>query len=184
MALRVGLTRARGRHVAFIDSDGELDPAEFGNFLQIMELYDPDLVIGSKQHPLSRVSYPLSRRLMSLTYQLLCRLLFGLNVRDTQTGMKLIRQDVLTAVLPRLLEKRFAFDLEFLVVARQLGFRRVFEAPVNLDYKFSSTVDLVAATRILLDTAAIFYRRYVLQYYSSSPFQPHEGTTPIEIRAS
>lgn len=184
MALRVGLTRAQGRHVAFIDSDGELDPTEFGNFLQIMELYDPDLVIGSKRHPLSRVSYPMSRRLMSLAYQLLCRLLFGLNVRDTQTGMKLIRQDVLTAVLPRLLEKRFAFDLEFLVVARQLGFRRVFEAPVNLDHKFSSTVDLVAATRILLDTAAIFYRRYVLQYYSSSPFQSQEGATPLEMRAS
>ena len=169
MALRVGMTRARGRYVAFIDADGELDPAEFGHFLQIMELYEPDLVIGSKRHPLSKVSYPLSRRVMSVGYQLLCRLLFRLNVRDTQTGMKLIRREALNEVLPRLLEKRFAFDLEFLVVARELGFRRVFEAPVNIDHRFKSTVNAGAVARILLDTAAIFYRRYLLQYYSSPP---------------
>jgi O-antigen/teichoic acid export membrane protein len=186
MALRVGMTRATGRYVAFIDSDGELDPVQFGNFLSIMELYDPDLVIGSKRHPLSRVSYPPARRLMSLAYQVLCRLLFGLNVRDTQTGMKLIRRDVLEAVLPRLLEKRFAFDLEFLVVARQLGFKRVFEAPVNLEHKFESTVDAGAVARILLDTAAIFYRRYVLQYYSSSPFgvEPQTRSTQTGVSSS
>ena len=64
-----------------------------------------------------------------------------MNVRDTQTGLKLIRRDVLAAVLPRMLEKRYAFDLEFLVVARSLGFARVFEAPVRIDYRFASHVN-------------------------------------------
>lgn len=102
---------------------------------------------------------------MSWLYQRLVHLLFGLNVSDTQTGMKLIRRDVLDSVLPRMLEKRFAFDLEFLVVARRLGFRRFMEAPITLNYSFSSTVDPTAAFRILVDTAAIFYRRYVTRFY-------------------
>ena len=169
VALRVGMTRARGKYVAFIDSDGELDVTELRSFLSLMDLYDPDLVVGSKRHPLSRVDYPTSRRFMSWLYQRLVRVLFGLNVRDTQTGMKLIRRDVLDAVLPRMLEKRFAFDLEFLVVAKRVGYRRFFEAPVKLDYQFSSTVDPQAVVRILTDTAAIFYRRFILRSYDRQP---------------
>jgi glycosyltransferase involved in cell wall biosynthesis len=72
---------------------------------------------------------------------------------------------VLAAVLPRLYEKRYAFDLELLVVARSLGYTRVFEAPVRIDYKFSSQVSPSSVFRIGLDTAAIFYRHYVLGSY-------------------
>lgn len=164
-ALRVGMTRATGRYVAFVDSDGDLDSSDLRPFLALMDLYGPDLVVGSKRHPLSSVHYPLARRLMSWMYQRLVRTLFGLKVRDTQTGMKLIRRDVLDAVVPRMLEKRFAFDLEFLVVAKRLGFTRIFEAPISLDYKFESTVSPRAVFLILLDTAAIYYRRYILRFY-------------------
>jgi O-antigen/teichoic acid export membrane protein len=165
VALRLGMTQATGRYVAFIDGDGELDSAEFKNFLALMDLYNPDFIIGSKRHPLSVVDYPATRRLMSWAYHRVVRILFGVNVRDTQTGMKLIRREVLDAVLPRMLEKRFAFDLEFMVVARRLGYKRVLEAPVRLTYRFDSTVSFGEACRILLDTAAIFYRRYLLHYY-------------------
>ena len=40
-----------------------------------------------------------------------------------------MRRDVLSAVLPRMLEKRFAFDLELFVIARRLGYKRFLEAP-------------------------------------------------------
>jgi O-antigen/teichoic acid export membrane protein/glycosyltransferase involved in cell wall biosynthesis len=167
VALRVGMNRARGRYVAFMDSDGELDASDLGTFLALTDLYDAHVVLGSKRHPLSRVDYPWTRRAMSATYHRLVRLLFGINVRDTQTGMKLIRRDVLDAVLPKMLEKRFAFDLEFLVVARRLGYDRFFEAPIKLNYGFESTVALRAVGEILLDTAAIYYRTYLLRYYDS-----------------
>jgi hypothetical protein len=101
--------------------------------------------------------------------------LFRVNVRDTQTGLKLIRREVLVAALPRMLEKRYAFDLELLVVARLLGYTRVFEAPVQIDYRFSSQVDLKAATRILLDTLAIFYRRFLLDTYRRAPGSLPQG---------
>jgi glycosyltransferase involved in cell wall biosynthesis len=131
----------------------------------VMKLYEPDIVLGSKRHPLSEVQYPPLRRLLSWSYHKLARVLFRVNVRDTQTGFKLIRRDVLAAVLPRMLEKRYAFDLEFLVVARSLGFTRVFEAPVRIQYRFASQVDLRSVLGIGLDTLAIFYRHYILNTY-------------------
>ena len=165
MALRVGLAEARGRYVAFMDADGDIDPEGILPLLTIMRTYEPDIVLASKRHPLSEVAYPPLRRVMSWVYHKLTRVLFRVNVRDTQTGLKLIRRDVLAAVLPRMLEKRYAFDLELLVVARRMGFTGVFEAPVRIDYRFDSRVNPRAAFRILLDTMAVFYRRYVLDTY-------------------
>jgi glycosyltransferase involved in cell wall biosynthesis len=165
-ALRCGVAHSSGELVTFIDADMELDPRYIRGFIAVMESFDCDAVVGSKRHPMSSVNYPPARRFQSLMYQLLIRTLFHVKVRDTQTGLKLFRRDVLEEVVPLLAIKRFAFDLELLVVARQLGYTKVMEAPVDLNYKFESTADLKATWRVLWDTAAIFYRLRVLRFYA------------------
>lgn len=169
MALRHGLALARGKLVAFIDAGGDLAPEFLEIMLVEMKLHHADIVIGSKRHSLSEVSYPLRRRLYSRTYQVLNRLLFQLKIRDTQVGLKLFRREVLDAVLPRILVKQFAFDLELLVVANHLGFRRIVEAPVKLHHGFVSSVTWRAVYQTLWDTLAIFYRLHVLHWYDHAP---------------
>jgi len=165
-ALSLGVEQSLGDLVTFIDADMELDPANIGTFIDVMQTSDCDAVIGSKRHPESKVSYPALRRLQSAVYQLLVRCLFNLNVRDTQTGLKLFRRQVLQETMPLLAIKRFAFDLELLVVASQLGYRKICEAPITLDYRFESTVNVAAAWHVLWDTCAIFYRLRILRYYA------------------
>ena len=165
-ALRCGVAHSSGELVTFIDADMELDPRYIKGFIAVMESFDCDAVVGSKRHPMSNVHYPPARRFQSLMYQLLIRTLFRVRVRDTQTGLKLFRRQVLEEVVPLLAIKRFAFDLELLVVARQLGYKKVMEAPVDLDYRFESTADLRATWHVLWDTAAIFYRLRFLRFYA------------------
>ena len=164
-ALSCGVDQSAGALVTFIDADMELDPANIRTFIDLMEESDCDAVIGSKRHPQSNVAYPKLRRVQSAIYQLIVRLLFNLDVRDTQTGLKLFRRQVLVEALPLLAIKKFAFDLELLVVARQLGYRNILEAPISLNYQFESTVNLRSAWWVLWDTAAIFYRLRILRYY-------------------
>ena len=164
-ALSCGVDQSAGALVTFIDADMELDPANIKGFVDLMKATDCDAVIGSKRHPLSKVAYPNFRRFQSAIYQVLIKLLFNLDVRDTQTGLKLFRRQVLHESLPLLAIKQFAFDLEVLVVARQLGYRKILEAPISLDFHFESTVNLRSAWRVLWDTAAIFYRLRILRYY-------------------
>lgn len=164
-ALRYGMARSHGDIVTFIDGDGDIDPALIAPYLQIIHKTGADIVVGSKRHPDSQVVYPLLRRIYSMTYQALLQVLFNLEVRDTQVGLKLFRREVLAAVLPRIVVKRYAFDLELLVVARHLGFSRVVEAPVHIGQRFSSTINRRAIMSILWETAAIFYRKNVLHYY-------------------
>jgi hypothetical protein len=112
------------------------------------------------------VQYPRSRRAGSWLYQQLVRVLFQLDVRDTQVGLKLFRREIAEEVVPLLLVKQFAFDLELLAVANAFGFKRIREQPVTLQYRFTgSGVRSPAVLLALVDTAAIFYRLRVLRYY-------------------
>ena len=164
-ALRVGLAQGRGRYLGFIDGDGDIPARQLSQFLAAIRAGDPDVVLGTKSHPDSDVVYPPLRRLYSFGYQQLIRLLFRLPTRDTQTGIKLIRRETLAAVLPKMLEKRFAFDLELLVVARRMGYRNFVELPVQIAERFTSTISPKAVWRTLLDTLAIFYRLRVAHFY-------------------
>lgn len=51
-----------------------------------------DVVIGSKMHKDSELEYPKIRRMMSFGYYCMLRALFHLNVKDTQTGLKVFAQ--------------------------------------------------------------------------------------------
>ncbi|MGE5691557.1 MAG: glycosyltransferase [Pseudomonadota bacterium] len=165
-AVKLGALAARGDWIALVDADLDLDPSGIPLFLETARREGLDLAIGSKRHPDSAVEYPRSRRVMSWGYQQLNRVLFGLDVRDTQVGLKVFRRAVAEDVFPLLLVKRFAIDLELLAVARALGYGRVRELPVRLSYRFTgSGVGSAAVARALVDTAAIFYRLRILRTY-------------------
>ena len=176
-ALRVGLAQGRGRYLGFIDGDGDIPARQLSHFLAAIRAGDPDVVLGSKLHPGSDVVYPPLRRLYSSGYRQMTRLLFRLPTRDTQTGIKLIRRETLAAVLPKMLEKRFAFDLELLVVARRMGYRNFVELPVQIAERFTSTISPKAVWRTLLDTFAIFYRLRIARFYGPQ-LAPVSGQRP------
>lgn len=176
-ALHHGFNLARGELVAFIDAGSDLSIRSLGTMIELMKLHNADIVIGSKRHSLSEVDYPPIRRLYSFGYQMLNRLLFHLRVRDTQVGLKLFRRDTIKSILPRVLVKRFAFDLELLVVAQKLGFRRIVEAPVILHYNFSSSISVHSVYETLWDTLAIFYRLHILHWYDAI----HDSDQQVEL---
>ena len=167
-AVRLGMATATGDYIAFIDSGMEIDPNGISMLLEHMEWYNADIIVGSKRHPASVVNYPLPRKILSVGYQYIVWFLFHLSVRDTQAGIKIFKSKVLKKILPRLLVKQYAFDLEMLAVARRLGFKRIYEAPIKLGYNFGDLTHAATITtirHILLDTLAIFYRTYLLHYY-------------------
>jgi glycosyltransferase involved in cell wall biosynthesis len=189
-ALICGTCYSKGDYVAFLDADMDLHPEQLGSFFAIMNATGADVVIGSKFHPKSKVDYPPVRRLYSFFYYMLVRTLFGLPVRDTQTGIKLFRRAVLDRVMPRILVKRFAFDLELLANVHHFGYRIV-EAPVTLNFqRVCSRLRLSAVWNVLLDTLSIFYRMRILRYYDRPDRLPiqldraagsHEIVAPVVI---
>lgn len=164
-ALIAGSTYAKGDYIVFLDADMDLHPSQLPLFFAIMESENADAVIGSKRHPLSKVNYPLIRRIYSAGYFAMVRLLFGLPLRDTQTGLKVFKAQVLRDVFPRVLAKRFAFDIEVLTNVHRLGYK-ISDAPVTLEFQRSySRISFQHVWRIFVDTLAIFYRMKLRHYY-------------------
>jgi glycosyltransferase involved in cell wall biosynthesis len=157
-ALRRGTNAAKGELVVFIDADLDLPPEQILFFVAIQRVKKADAVIGSKLHSDSTVDYPLIRRVYSLGYFLLVKFLFGLPVRDTQTGLKLVRREMLLKALEKTESRGFTLDLELLVRLVQLGAVMV-EAPVVVYHsmKFGG-IGLPVVWQIFRDTWLVWRR--------------------------
>ena len=165
-AVTRGLAAARGRLIGWLDSDLDVDPQVIVDAALMFDHEPIDAAVGSKRHPDSRVAYPLSRRLYSFGFQTLVRILFRINVRDTQVGAKLFRRELIDTVGPLLLVKRYAFDLEVLAVGAEFGFDRIEEVPIELTYRFSGTgINWTAVRHMFQDTLAIAYRIHIRHWY-------------------
>lgn len=168
-AVRVGMLAARGDVIGFMDAGMDIHTAGFKMLLNHMEWYSADVIVGSKLHPVSKVNYPKYRKVLSWGYRLITRLLFGFKVRDTQVGLKFFKRKVVRDVLPRLLVKAYAFDIEILAVSYFLGYKKIYEAPVKIKLGKQNTISfknlLPIVFYMLWDTAAVFYRLKILNYY-------------------
>lgn len=169
-AVRFGMTYAKGDLVSFLDAGREIGPKGIMMLMAHLDWYKADIIVGSKRHPASQVKYPFLRQIISIGYQFGIRILFGLTIRDTQSGIKIFRREVIDAILPRLLVKRYAMDIEMLAVARHLGFKRIYEAPIEIHYEFDDLTHastLRSIFKMAWDTIAVFYRLNILHYYDN-----------------
>ncbi|GAB1640366.1 glycosyltransferase family 2 protein [Krasilnikovia sp. MM14-A1259] len=158
-ALHTGFAAARGAWIGFIDADGDIDPAHLVQYLQLARSGAHAGVYADKRHALSTSGATGFRKIVSIVYSTLVSVLFFLGIRDSQTGCKIFRRDVLAGLLPSLRERRFAFDLEFFVAAKAAGIRNFIGAPVRLEERTAgSTVGRSAIVRTLRDTFTIFAR--------------------------
>lgn len=171
-AIRKGVEVSTGEIVGFLDAGMDIDPNGIQMLLNHMIWYDADVIVGSKLHPVSQVNYPLSRKILSWGYRTFTHLLFGFKIRDTQAGMKLFKKEVAKDVFNRSLVKEFAFDVEVLALAYALGYKKIYEAPIKLNFSGNSSITNSNFWRIiirmLVDTLAIYYRLKVRQYYKKS----------------
>lgn len=165
-AVRFGMSKAKGDLISFLDAGMEISPASIMMLMAHMQWYNADIVVGSKRHPVSKVNYPFIRHVLSIGYHLGVKILFGLPLTDTQSGLKIFKRNVLEKVLPRLLVKKYAMDIEMLSVAKRLGFNRIYEAPIEVKFdKRTSRISKRIIVRMFWDTLAVLYRLKILQYY-------------------
>lgn len=112
-ALRTGFAQARKDLVFFTDADGQFDVTQLPRLLAL--LAEAPAVVGYR----IKRSDPPHRLFIAKTYNVIIRLVFGLQVRDIDCAFKLFRREVLSKVN---LESNGAFiSSELLIKLRRAG---------------------------------------------------------------
>ena len=122
-ALRTGFQTAAKELVFYTDCDDPVDLQDIGRALALIGS-DVDVVVGYR---IRRYDTP-RRFIYSQVYNFLCRLLFGIRVRDINFSFKLVKREVLQRI--RLNACSTFIDGELLVEAARYGFR-VREIPIE-----------------------------------------------------
>jgi len=159
-AVRAAMLSATGQVLAFTDADLPYDLAALrGGFEQIRSR-QCEVVFGARDLKGSecRVARATARRITTRIFgQMVKRLISG-EVSDTQCGLKLFSRRAALEIFARTTIRGFAFDVEVVLLARQLGlgFRRI---PVTLVSEDASTLSLPRhAAPMAWDVLRLFLR--------------------------
>jgi len=167
LAVRTGMLAAHGKYRYMADVDLSTPPYEIYNFINAMETYD--LVIGSRELDRKLVKTSLRRRMVGRCFHLLASKLVP-GIRDTQCGFKMFTAEAAEKIFSRAQVNGMAFDVEVLLIARQLGLRMK-EIPVPWENDPDSRVSIS-------DPAQMFYdllRMYARHIPTNEKDQHHQG---------
>lgn len=126
-AVRTGCLEAAGRRILVSDADFSTPIYEW----EKLAAANAPVAVGSRavDESLVKERQPFYRTVLGKLFNRLVRLLLVPGIRDTQCGFKLFTRDAARDVFSRAVVDRFAFDVEALVLARELGYA-VAEVPV------------------------------------------------------
>lgn len=129
-AVKTGVLHAAGARILFMDADLSTPLSEIEKVLAPLER-GFEVAIGSRGLPASdiRIHQPFYREMMGKVFNRMVRLLVIDGIFDTQCGFKAFRADAAKRIFPLLQTNRFGFDVEVLLLAKQLGYR-IEEVPV------------------------------------------------------
>ena len=120
-ALKSGFYGSKYEWIAFTDADGQFDISELPNLINLQKRTKADLVVGYYM----KRAVKFYRKVNTWLWQLVVRILFGLNVKDIDCGFKLISKKVLSGIDPLESERGAFVSSEFLIKAQKEGFKIV-----------------------------------------------------------
>jgi dolichyl-phosphate beta-glucosyltransferase len=146
--------------VIFADGDMQALPRDYDLYIGALE--NADIAVSSKRVLGARVSAGVKRKFLSIGFNTLVKLLLPVSVSDTQAGFKAFRRNALQKILPLISVKKYAFDVEVLVVAKLLGLKIV-ELPINIT--LGSDFRSKHILRMMVDILGIAYRFRMKRWY-------------------
>jgi glycosyltransferase involved in cell wall biosynthesis len=120
-ALIQGFYWARGEYIVFFDGDGTYDPKDIHKVIEPLLKDEADLVNGDRFANMEKGAMTFNNRLGNIFLTWLGNMLFHTSIRDSQSGMKAFRRNLLLRVT--LWERGFPFCSEILAEASKLSMR-------------------------------------------------------------
>lgn len=144
-AVKFGIEHATGDYILFMDADLSTKLDAIQEVLANVGKYD--MIIGSRHHKDSKIPIrqPWLRRFMGHVCRKVVNRKFKLNLNDTQCGFKAIRLDCAKKIISKQKVNDFAFDVEYIYIAKLLNMS-IREIPVTWEDDRGSTVSPIKSS--------------------------------------
>ena len=122
-SVKHGILEAKGEWALFTDADLSTPIGEVEKLWSAVEREGATVAVGSRavDRSLVGVHQPLLREAVGRVFNLVMRLITGLDFKDTQCGFKLFQTRAGREVFSRQLLDGFGFDVEVLFIASRRG---------------------------------------------------------------
>ncbi len=145
-AVKTGFNLAKGDIIIFMDADLSTDLKAINDSLTILNNSNFDIVIGNRNNLNSEVNNKsFFRKFLSNCCRLLTKIIIGIDFEDTQCGFKVFKKDVANKLYKKQKIDRFAFDIEYLYIAKLYNYK-ITEFPVVWNNDKDSKVRIVRDT--------------------------------------
>jgi len=182
-ALIEGLKLASAADViGYVDADGATPPAAMHDLVR--HIGEADCVIGSRWLPGARLHVEQSskRQFASRAFHFIVQVLFGMGIRDTQCGAKVMKRRAVERIHSALRIADMAFDINLLYSLKRAGFR-ILEVPTEWTDQSGSKVHLFRTSLTMFLSAVRIRLIYSPVYEWLSPLRPLEAWVYRKLRA-
>lgn len=158
-AVAAGMMAAQGRCRYMADADLSTPIWIVEDYIYTMKKTRADLVIGHRHDAQGQT---LIRKIMSSIFGAATKLILGSGIKDTQAGFKLFTARAAEYIFPMLQIHGWAFDVEVLFLAQQMGLE-IQQIQIPWERQPDSKVKLMDPLKMLMDLARIKYAQYQIR---------------------
>ena len=140
-AMTAALRASTTPYVLTSDSDGQSDPSDFWRVWEMRDKFD--LVVGWRVNRADHIS----RKVMSKSFKLFHKSLFGTQLHDPSCNVMLMKRSVIETITPKLGLLSEGFQWEFVARAMKAGIK-IGEVPLNHRPRASGVTVVYKPTRV------------------------------------
>lgn len=168
--------------IGYVDADGATPPQAFHELVK--HLGEADCVIGSRwlSGSVLHVEQSSKRQFASRCFHLIVEILFGMHIKDTQCGAKVMTRQAVEKVHANLRIADMAFDINLLYSLKHAGCR-VLEVPTEWTDKIGTKVTLFRTSLTMFLSAFRIRLIYSPFYKWLRPLRPVETWIYKKLRS-
>jgi hypothetical protein len=136
-AFKCGFANAKGDIIATSDADGTYPVESIPDLVSILESEQLDFITTNRFSLIQKGAMPLINKIGNTILAVETKVLFGLNIRDPESGMWLFRRNILNGL--QLKSDSWPFSHELKIEAYYFGKNKCKEIPITYKRRYGKT---------------------------------------------